>query len=82
MKSPFPVLLGLAGLLVLPAQTPASPARGWLSWRGPQQNGTSLETKLPDKLDAAKPLWRADFPGASTPVVANGKLYIMGYLGE
>lgn len=75
-------LLGLTGLLALAAPAPAAPARGWLNWRGPQQNGTSLETGLPDKLDAAKPLWRADFPGASTPVVANGKLYIMGYLGE
>src|SRR5947209_1067726 len=47
----------------------AEPARGWLNWRGPLQNGTSLEKNLPDKVDAAKPLWRADFPGQSTAVV-------------
>src|SRR5436190_6824320 len=57
-------------------------ARGWLSWRGPSQNGMSLEKNLPDKTDVNAALWVADFPGQSTPVVANGHLYIMGYLGE
>jgi outer membrane protein assembly factor BamB len=55
---------------------------GWLHWRGPLQNGTSPETGLPDKIDAAKPLWTADFPGQSAPVIANGRLYINGYVGE
>jgi len=60
----------------------AAPVRGWLNWRGPQQNGTSMEKNLPEKVDAKNPLWLADFPGASTPVVANGKLYVMGYVGD
>lgn len=60
----------------------AEPVRGWLAWRGPEQTGFSRETGLPDKVDPQKPLWRADFPGQSTPVIANGRLYIMGYLGE
>ncbi len=60
----------------------SAPAHGWLSWRGPQQNGMSLEKNLPDKIDVNKPLWVADFPGQSTPVIANGKVYIMGYLGS
>lgn len=55
---------------------------GWLAWRGPHQNGTSDEKNLPDSVDPAKPLWTAPFPGQSTPVIANGKVYIMGYLGE
>src|SRR6187401_1551869 len=55
---------------------------GWYNWRGPAQNGTSPETGLPDKVDGAKPLWTADFPGQSAPVIANGKLYINGYIGE
>ena len=33
-------------------------------------------------MDAKNPLWVADFPGQSAPVIANGKLYINGYLGE
>ena len=65
-----------------PLTTPAAPVRGWLNWRGPQQNGSSLEKNLPDKLETKDALWVADFPGQSTPVVANGKLYIMGYLGD
>ncbi len=56
--------------------------QGWLDWRGPFQTGVSLEKGLPDKLDAKSPLWTSDFHGQSAPVIANGKLYIMGYLGE
>src|SRR5882672_10679239 len=43
----------------------------------------SLEKNLPDKIpNKEAALWVADFPGQSAPVIANGKLYIMGYLGE
>ena len=63
------------------AKTQAGPS-GWFNWRGPNQDGTSPETGLPDKLDAASPLWTADFPGQSAPVIANGRLYINGYLGD
>src|SRR5881409_3100811 len=63
------------------ALSASGPIKGWLSWRGPQQTGTSLEKGLPDKIDGSEALWTADFPGQSTPVIANGKLYIMGYLG-
>jgi outer membrane protein assembly factor BamB len=72
----------LAGAIALPLNTVAAPARGWLNWRGPQQNGASLEKNLPDKIDAKEALWVADFPGQSAPVIADGKLYIMGYVGE
>jgi len=77
--------LAAAGCLLSGAFTPtiqAAPVTGWLSWRGPDQVGLSRETGLPDKVDPKNPLWLADFPGQSTPVIANGKLYIMGYLGE
>jgi outer membrane protein assembly factor BamB len=60
----------------------AQPVRGWFAWRGPEQSGVSRETGLPDKIDPQNPLWRVEFPGQSTPVIANGRLYIMGYLGE
>jgi outer membrane protein assembly factor BamB len=60
----------------------AAPVTGWLNWRGPEQSGVSRETGLPGKLAADQTLWTAEFPGASTPVIANGRLYIMGYLGE
>lgn len=76
---------GIAGLLFacgFLTSLQAAPVNGWLAWRGPDQNGMSRETGLPDKIDPKNPLWRAEFPGASTPVIANGKLFIMGYLGE
>lgn len=72
----------LAGEAATPLRSGAAPVQGWLAWRGPEQSGVSRETGLPDQVDPAKPLWVADFPGQSTPVIANGKLYIMGYLGE
>ena len=75
------VLLALTFALITSFHLNAA-VTGWLAWRGPDQNGTSRETGLPDKVDPAKPLWRASFPGQSTSVIANGKLYIMGYLGE
>ena len=59
-----------------------APVQGWLSWRGPEQTGVSRETGLPDKVSVNDALWVTDFPGASAPVVANGKLYAMGYLGQ
>ncbi len=62
--------------------TSTAGAAGWFNWRGPAQNGSSPETGLPDKVDADKPLWVADFPGQSAPVIANGKLYINGRTGE
>lgn len=60
----------------------AAPVKGWLGWRGPHQSGMSLEKGLPDRIDGKAALWTADYPGQSTPVIANGKLYIMGYLGD
>lgn len=62
----------------------AAPVRGWLDWRGPQQNGTSLEKGLPDTwvLGGANDLWQIDLAGGGTPVVANGRLYALGYSGQ
>ncbi|MDD5261304.1 MAG: PQQ-binding-like beta-propeller repeat protein [Methylacidiphilales bacterium] len=81
----LPLILGTAALAAATSpETQATRAHGWLSWRGPQQNGSSLETGLPDKIriGGKNQLWAADFPGQSTPVIANGKVYVMGYLGD
>ena len=69
-------------VVVLSIMADAAPVQGWLDWRGPQQNGTSLEKGLPDKIDGKKALWTYDLPGQSTPVIANGKLYINGFAGD
>ena len=55
----------------------------WPYWRGPEQNGISRETGLPDKWDhrggdGSNLAWsRTDIGGRSTPVVMNGKLYTL-----
>ena len=60
-------------------------AGDWLHWRGPEQNGVSRETGLPDtfeldKVGANNLLWKADVSGRSAPLVMAGKLYcISGY---
>jgi outer membrane protein assembly factor BamB len=60
----------------------AAEVQGWLTWRGPLQTSVSTEKGLPAKVDAKAPLWTAEFPGQSAPVIANGKLFINGYLGN
>src|SRR5437764_13583215 len=58
--------------------------RGWLDWRRPQQDGTSLEKGLPDKweLGGANDLWLIDISGGGSPVIANGKVFALGYRGS
>ncbi len=68
--------------LALTTTAADGPVRGWLSWRGPEQTGVSRETGLPEKVSASEALWVADYPGQSAPVLANGKLYAMGYIGQ
>lgn len=64
------------------AQAHGAAVDGWLNWRGPEQNGVSRETGLPEKISDKDALWTADFPGASSAVIAGGHVYIMGYLGD
>ena len=78
-------MLWLTGCILAGFGTPAGAVgqlRGWLSWRGPEQSGYSRETGLPNSVSASNTLWVADFAGQSAPVIANGKLYAMGYAGQ
>ena len=67
----------------------SGPVRGWLSWRGPLQNGVSLEGDLPDRWrpgpGGANHLWSIDLPGGGTPVIARhggeDRVYAFGYIG-
>ena len=60
----------------------------WSNWRGPGQNGVSLETNLPERWspDASKPdnnlVWRAPYGGRTTPIVQNDRVYMIGRDGE
>ena len=63
------------------------PISGWLHWRGPQQNGTSTETELPDrwKPGGKNHLWTIDLASRGTPVIARhpegDRVYAWGYRG-
>jgi outer membrane protein assembly factor BamB len=56
----------------------AALAANWAQWRGPQQDGSSPETGLPEIQDANDALWTAILPGpgTSTPVVWNSHIFI------
>jgi len=55
---------------------------GWLRWRGPTQNGVSYESGLPDAIDAADAAWTYDVRGRGAPVIAQGRVYFLGYEGD
>src|SRR5687768_11074572 len=52
----------------------ANPVPGWYQWRGPEQNGVSRETNLPETWDpetGENVVWQAPVGGMSSPVVWN-----------
>jgi outer membrane protein assembly factor BamB len=57
----------------------ASHAGDWSNWRGPEQNGVSREKGLPDKFDV---LWKMPYGGRSTPIVQNGRVYVINHSGS
>lgn len=71
--------IAAAVLFVLPAR-----AGDWTSWRGPEQNGVSRETALPEKFsrEGENVVWKASFGGRSTPIVMNGRVYILNRAGS
>jgi outer membrane protein assembly factor BamB len=76
----FAMVLGA----IIVAGAASADVRGWLHWRGPQQNGTSLETGLPAtwKVGGTNHRWSLDLSGGGTPMIANGRVYALGYAGE
>lgn len=64
----------------------AAPARAadWPQFRGPLSRGVAEETSLPVRWTATENVrWRADLPGpgASSPVVADGRVYLTACSG-
>ncbi len=63
-------------------------AGDWVHWRGPTQNGVSYDTGLPEKfsLDKSAPdsnlIWTQPYGCRSTPIVMNGRVYIVDSAGE
>src|SRR4051812_12005137 len=61
-------------------------ANDWANWRGPEQNGLSRETNLPENFDpftGENVAWTNEkVTGMSSPVVVKGKLYTWTRIGE
>lgn len=57
----------------------------WVHWRGPAQNGHSLEKNLPDNFDLKTKenvVWVAPYGGRSAPLVMGGRVYVIQGFGE
>jgi len=66
---------------------PPASAADWIHWRGPEQTGESQEKNLPADFDPAggkgsNVLWKAPFGGRSSPVILDGRAYIVRGSGE
>ena len=57
-------------------------ANDWVNWRGPLQNGVSLEHYTKAGKLADTPAWTYAARGRGTPVVFEGKVIVWGYKGE
>ncbi|HEX4998534.1 MAG TPA: PQQ-binding-like beta-propeller repeat protein, partial [Terriglobia bacterium] len=80
----FLVALVIAGITVT-GQGPRRVALGdWPEIRGPQRDGTSRETGLPERwaLNGENFLWRAPYGGRSTPIVMGNRVYVQNPSGR
>ncbi|MEM7481218.1 MAG: PQQ-binding-like beta-propeller repeat protein [Acidobacteriota bacterium] len=85
LKTPAtPVAVLAITLLTSMLWSAAAMAGEWAHWRGPQGTGVSDETGLIDQWskDGENLLWRVDFVGRSTPVVADGRVCATGRVGD
>ena len=92
-KKPTPAADNAPGDKSAPAaadnKTAAAKLANWSDWRGPAQNGWSPDKDLPDKLSLKKDdpegglIWSAPgYGGLTTPIVQNGRVYVIGSTGE
>jgi outer membrane protein assembly factor BamB len=62
----------------------------WPHWRGPEQRGVSRQKNLPSEWEPPTPanpagknvIWTNEIGGMSSPIVMNGKLFILSRTGE
>jgi outer membrane protein assembly factor BamB len=73
MKHTLPALLLLLGWAA------GAGAEDWAGWRGPEQNGVSRDTGLPEKFDV---LWKTPIGGRTTPIIQKGRIYLINKTGS
>ena len=65
--------------------TPDIQAQNWPGWRGPNGDGTSVETNLPVRWDSVtNVVWKIPVPGVgySSPIVWEDKLFMLTAIPE
>ena len=80
IKYPYLILL-----LLLINCISVTQAQNWPCWRGPDGDGTSIETDLPAKWDSVtNVVWKIPVPGTgySSPVIWKEKLFLITALDE
>jgi len=72
----------ISGLLAAVIAATAS-ANDWPYWRGPEQTGMTRENSVVTSWseDGTNLLWKAPVRGRSTPILMNGRLYMIGPVG-
>lgn len=73
----------IIGALVVVGCTSAT-ANDWPSWRGPEQTGMSREKAVVTSwsLDGDNLLWKSDAGGRTTPIVMDGRVFMIVPAGE
>src|SRR5262245_60229006 len=82
----------LVAIAVLGSAVSAQRAQGsgrvalgdWPEMRGPNRDGISAETGLPDRfaLNGENFLWRAAYGGRSTPIVMGNRVFVQNPVGR
>jgi len=74
-------MIATSAAILLPIPTALAESTNWYNWRGPHQNGTSVEHYTDGDLNP-KPIWTREVHGRGTPVIADGRLFSFSYRGE
>jgi outer membrane protein assembly factor BamB len=79
-------LLHLIFLMTATTLAPAvSRAENWPQWRGPRNNGISIEKTIPTRWSQTENvIWRTEMPGqgGATPAVWNDRLFVTSAMGD